>query len=80
LVLATGADSLSLDALAGVLLAAVEQAKNQPSAIAGWAERGEAFFQGGKPGSRGQANGASNPALGPAVPGTPPQAGNSPAP
>ncbi|WEQ54377.1 conjugal transfer protein TraD (plasmid) [Komagataeibacter nataicola] len=53
LVEATGADTLSIEALAGVLLAAVEQADGKPEAVARWTERGTAFFQaGGKKGSR----------------------------
>jgi hypothetical protein len=45
LVQATDADTLPVEALAGVLLAAVEQAKKQPEVIARWTERGHAFFQ-----------------------------------
>lgn len=45
LVEATGADTLSIDALAGILLAAVEQASDKPEAVARWSERGQAFFQ-----------------------------------
>ncbi|GBQ29491.1 conjugal transfer protein TraC [Acetobacter estunensis NRIC 0472] len=53
LVEATGADTLSIEALAGVLLAAVEQADSKSEAVARWTERGAAFFQaGGKKGSR----------------------------
>ncbi|WP_029606315.1 conjugal transfer protein TraD [Kozakia baliensis] len=54
LVGATGAaDALSIEALAGVLLAAVEQAESKPEAVARWVERGTAFFQaGGKKGGR----------------------------
>jgi hypothetical protein len=53
LVEATGADTLTIEALAGVLLAAVEQADGKPEAVARWTERGESFFQaGGKKGSR----------------------------
>jgi hypothetical protein len=51
LVEATGADTLTIEALAGVLLAAVEQADGKPEAVARWTERGTAFFQsGGKKG------------------------------
>ena len=68
LVQVTGADAMSVEALAGVLLAAVEQAKKQPEAIARWTERGQAFFQGGrKRGAKaapGTAAGASDPAGG----------------
>lgn len=53
LIEATEADTLSIEALAGVLLAAVEQADGKPEAIARWTERGTAFFQAsGKKGSR----------------------------
>jgi hypothetical protein len=53
LVEATGADTLTIEALAGVLLAAVEQADGKPEAVARWTERGESFFQtGAKKGSR----------------------------
>lgn len=45
LVQVTGADTLPVEALAGILLAAVEQAKKQPEAVARWTERGQAFFQ-----------------------------------
>jgi hypothetical protein len=45
LVAATGADALPVEALAGVLLAAAEQAKEKPEAVARWTERGQAFFR-----------------------------------
>lgn len=63
LVEATGADALDLETLAGVLLAAVEQAHGKPEAVARWTERGAAFFQtGGKKGARkGKAGPASEP-------------------
>ena len=48
LVQVTGADALPVEALAGALLAAVEQSRKQPEAIARWAERGEAFFRDGR--------------------------------
>jgi hypothetical protein len=49
LVQLVGADALPFEALAGALLAALEQAKKQPEAVARWTERGQAFFQpGGK--------------------------------
>jgi hypothetical protein len=81
LVLATGADSLPLEALAGVLLAAVEQAKEKPEAVARWTDRGTAFFRGDtKQGGRGKRNGTGDPAPGPASNGTPAAAGSSPAP
>ncbi len=48
-----GADTLPIEALAGALLAALEQSKKQPEAIARWTERGENFFQqGGKKGKK----------------------------
>ena len=51
-----GADALPIEALAGALLAALEQSKKQPEAIARWTERGEAFFQqGGKKGKKSNA-------------------------
>ncbi|GLH28771.1 hypothetical protein WSS15_14210 [Acetobacter pasteurianus] len=58
LVEATGADTLSIEALAGVLLAAVEQADSKPEAVARWTERGTAFFQAGtkKGGRKGTGN------------------------
>lgn len=81
LVLATGADSLPLEALAGVLLAAVEQSRDKPEAVARWTERGAAFFRGnGKQGTRGKRNGAGEPAPGSAGHGTPAAAGSRPAP
>jgi len=52
-----GADALPVEALAGALLAAVEQAREKPEAIARWTERGQAFFQAG--GKRGKARSAS---------------------
>ena len=53
LVQVTGADALPIEALAGVLLAAVEQSKKQPEAVARWTERGQAFFQqGGRRGKK----------------------------
>ncbi|MGB8841112.1 MAG: conjugal transfer protein TraD [Aliidongia sp.] len=48
LVAATGADTLAVEALAGVLLAALDQAREKPEVVARWAERGQAFFQGGR--------------------------------
>ena len=64
LVQVTGADSLPVEALAGVLLAAVEQVKKQPEAVARWTERGQSFFQqGGKRGKKaGSGAGADEPA------------------
>ncbi|GBQ27749.1 conjugal transfer protein TraC [Acetobacter estunensis NRIC 0472] len=64
LVEATGADTLSIEALAGVLLAAVEQADGKPEAVARWTERGTAFFQtsakkGGRKGTGNDQNGSA---------------------
>jgi hypothetical protein len=64
LVQLVGADALPFEALAGALLAALEQSKKQPEAVARWAERGQAFFQQG--GRRGKKS-----ALGEAPGGTP---------
>ena len=64
LVQVLGADALPMEALAGALLAAVEQSKKQPEAVARWTERGQAFFQGR--GKRGKKADASDPAPGPA--------------
>ncbi|MFC7694627.1 conjugal transfer protein TraD [Paeniroseomonas aquatica] len=77
LVQVTGADTLPIEALAGVLLAAVEQDKKQPEAVARWTERGEALFRagkrdGGKAGSGGDAAGAA-----PAGPSTPKAGGGA---
>ncbi len=47
LVQVTGADALPIEALAGALIAALEQSKKTPEAVARWTERGQAFFQGG---------------------------------
>jgi len=81
LVLATGADTLPLEALAGVLLAAVEQARDKPEAVARWTERGTAFFRGDrKQGARGKGNGTGDPAPGPSGDDAPAPAGSSPAP
>lgn len=62
LVQVTGADTLPVDALAGALLAAVEQSKKSPEAVARWAERGQALFQQG--GKRGKEAGPGKPADG----------------
>jgi hypothetical protein len=48
LVQVTGADTLPMEALAGALLAAVEQSKKSPETIARWTERGQAVFQQGR--------------------------------
>ena len=47
LVQVVGADALPFEALAGALIAAIEQSKKTPDAVARWAERGHAFFQQG---------------------------------
>ena len=47
LVQVVGADALPFEALAGALLAALEQSKKQPEAVARWTERGQSFFQQG---------------------------------
>ncbi len=53
LVQIVGADTLPIEALAGALLAAIEQSKKTPEAVARWTERGHAFFQqGGKRGTK----------------------------
>ena len=53
LVQLTGADALPMEALAGALLAAIEQSKKSPEAVARWTERGQAVFQqGGKRGGK----------------------------
>ena len=46
LVVATGADALPVEQLAGILLAAVES--NDTAAKEGWRKRGAAFFQGSR--------------------------------
>ncbi len=62
LVQVVGADALPFEALAGALLAALEQAKKQPEAVARWTERGQVFFQQG--GKRGAKAATGNPAGG----------------
>ncbi|PXA97187.1 conjugal transfer protein TraD [Nostoc sp. 3335mG] len=60
LVVATGADALPVEQLAGVLLAAVESGDSV--AKEGWRKRGAIFFQGSRKargGARGNARGAS---------------------
>ena len=64
LVQVTGADALPMEALAGALLAAVEQSKKSPEAVARWTERGQAGFQ--QRGRRGKKDTQSDPAPGPA--------------
>ena len=63
LVQVTGADTLPIEALAGALLAAVEQSRKTPEAVTRWAERGQALFQAG--GKRGSKAGVTEPAPGP---------------
>ena len=58
LVQVTGADALPVEALAGALLAAVEQSRKSPEAVARWTERGQALFQQGDKGKRGKADAA----------------------
>ena len=62
LVQVVGADALPFEALAGALIAAVEQSRDKPEAVARWTERGQAFFQQG--GKRGKQAAAGNPAGG----------------
>ena len=69
----TGADAMPVEAVAGILLAAVEQSKKQPEAVARWAERGAALFQGG-----GKRGGKAKP--GDAAPAAAGDAGPAPAP
>ena len=65
LVQVTGADALPIEALAGALLAAVEQSRKTPEAVARWTERGHSFFQGGgKRGSNKASTSTSEPAGG----------------
>ena len=53
LVQVVGADALPMEALAGALLAAVEQSKKTPESVVRWTERGQSFFQqGGKRGKK----------------------------
>jgi len=53
LVQVIGANALPMEALAGALLAAVEQSKKSPEAAQRWAEGGQAVFQqGGKWGKK----------------------------
>jgi len=73
LVQVLGADALSMEALAGALLAVVEQSEKTPEAVARWTERGQAFFQQG--GKRGKKTNAGDPA-----PGTPSHNGAAPVP
>jgi len=63
LVQVIGADALPMEALAGALLAAVEQSKKSPEAVQRWAERGQAVFQQG--GKRGKKTAPGDAAAGP---------------
>jgi len=56
LVVATGADALPMETLAGALLAA--KAATDMVQITGWRTRGEAMFSGGSRGTRPAARGA----------------------
>jgi hypothetical protein len=47
LVQLTGADALPMEALAGALLAAIDQSKKAPDTLARWTEQGQSFFQSG---------------------------------
>lgn len=62
LVQVTGADTLPFEALAGALLAAVEQSRDKPEALARWTERGQSFFQ--HSGKRGKKQGPGDAAGG----------------
>jgi DNA-binding protein H-NS len=61
LVIATGADSLSAEELAGLLLMALEQASTAPQMREGWRRRGEAFFQRGNGATGGRPAGHTPP-------------------
>ena len=75
LVQVTGADALPFEALAGALLAAVEQSKKNPEAVARWTERGQALFQNGA--KRGSKAAAADTAAGAASNGSGPTANRS---
>ncbi len=77
LVQVVGADALPIEALAGALLAAIEQSRKTPEAVARWTERGQIFFQAG--GKRGTKAAAGNPAGGAASNGSPAPAPDRPA-
>ena len=72
LVQIVGADTLPFEALAGALLAALEQSRKTPEAVARWTERGQGFFQQGT--KRGKQAAPADPA-----PGTPAHNGAAPA-
>jgi hypothetical protein len=63
LVLATGADALSIEELAGLLLVSLDEAKSNPQAKEGWRRRGETFFQRAGNAGNGKANGTKAPPL-----------------
>lgn len=62
LVQVIGADSLPIEALAGVLLAALDESKSQPETVARWTQRGQVFFQ--QSSKRGKTTAVDNPAPG----------------
>jgi hypothetical protein len=64
LVQVIGADSLPIEALAGVLLTALDESKRQPETLARWTERGQAFFQ--QDTRRGKKTSPGDPAAAPA--------------
>ena len=73
LLMATGAaEALDSDALAGVLLEAIERVKSDKPAVEGWRRRGEAFFRRERAAAKaadaaGPANGAAGPGPRPAA-------------
>ena len=79
LVQVVGADALPFEALAGALLAAVEQAREKPEAVARWTERGQTFFQGGGGTGKRKTGGAAEKGSSPAG-GTPNNGDTAPAP
>lgn len=62
LVQIVGADALSFEMLAGVLIEAVEHAKTHPEKAAGWINTGKAFLDAG--GKRGKKTEPANAAAG----------------
>ena len=58
LVVATGADGLDPEILAGVLLAAVAASKQHPETLEAWRRKGAGFFRGGT--ARGADSGADD--------------------
>lgn len=65
IVVATGADSLDPETLAGALLAAIDAVKGDASAKEAYRRRGESFFRREKRGRSSGANGAGDAAPGP---------------